>query len=151
MQGGSTLLAKMDLGGIWELHPVAEFSSLWLSEDVPNEGWVEQEIPGQWQELEIFSRYAGKMVYRRNFAFTPEQDRLYRLEIGGVFYKYRVYLNNYAIGGQRVIFILPTTTSPHICGKRTSSFGGESPGKGDDERTGRNRPFRRLSRTSGRV
>ena len=44
----------MDLGGTWELHPVAEFSSLWWSEEVPDEGWVEQEIPGQWQELEDF-------------------------------------------------------------------------------------------------
>src|SRR5690606_19888676 len=76
-RGGSVLLAKMDLDGVWELHPVAEFSSLWWSEDVPNEGWVEQELPGQWQELEAFSRYAGKMVYRRNFRFTPEPDRIY--------------------------------------------------------------------------
>ena len=98
------MLAKMDLDGVWELHPVAEFSSLWWSEDVPNEGWVEQELPGQWQELEAFSRYAGKMVYRRNFRFTPEPDRIYRLEIGGVFYKYRVYLNNFAIGGQEGYF-----------------------------------------------
>ncbi|NLW58849.1 MAG: hypothetical protein GX073_00680 [Firmicutes bacterium] len=97
-------MAKMDLDGVWELHPVAEFSSLWWSEDVPNEGWVEQELPGQWQELEAFSRYAGKMVYRRNFRFTPEPDRIYRLEIGGVFYKYRVYLNNFAIGGQEGYF-----------------------------------------------
>ncbi|NLC53752.1 MAG: hypothetical protein GX770_07280, partial [Firmicutes bacterium] len=127
------MLAKMDLGGIWELHPVAEFSSLWLSEDVPNEGWVEQEIPGQWQELEIFSRYAGKMVYRRNFAFTPEQDRLYRLEIGGVFYKYRVYLNNYAIGGQEGYFY-PSyyNITPYLREENQLLLEVESPGKKGD-------------------
>ena len=97
-------MAKFDLNGVWELHPVAEFSNLWWSEAVPEEGWVAQEIPAQWQEVEAFSQYAGKMVYRRNFSFSPEKDRIYRLEIGGVFYKYRVYLNKYALGGARVIF-----------------------------------------------
>lgn len=129
-QGGSILLAKMDLGGTWELHPVAEFSSLWWSEAVPNEGWVEQEIPGQWQELEVFSRYTGKMVYRRNFSFTPEKDRLYRLEVGGVFYKHRAFLNSYAIGGREGYFS-PTcyNITPYLREENQLLLEVESPGK----------------------
>lgn len=129
-------MAKMDLGGTWELHPVAEFSSLWWSEEVPNEGWVEQEIPGQWQELENFSGYAGKMVYRRNFNFTPEPDRIYRLEIGGVFYKYRVYLNNYAIGGQEGYFYPAYyNITPYLRAENQILLEVESPGEQGNEAT----------------
>ncbi len=98
------MLEKIDLNGTWELHPVAEFSSLWSSEAAPKEGWVTQEIPAQWQESGSFPNYAGKMVYRKSFAFSPKSDRVYRLEIGGIFYKYRVYLNNYALGGREGYF-----------------------------------------------
>nr|WP_231133430.1 glycoside hydrolase family 2 TIM barrel-domain containing protein [Capillibacterium thermochitinicola] len=129
-------MAKMDLGGIWELHPVAEFSRLWLSEEVPAEGWVQQEIPGQWQELKEFSGYAGKMVYRRNFRFTPEADRIYRLEIGGVFYKYRVYLNNYAIGGQEGYFYPSSyNITPYLREENQILLEVESPGKKGDGAT----------------
>lgn len=83
---------------------MAEFSGLWMSEAVPEEGWVRQELPAHWQENESFTHYSGKMVYRRNFTFSPQADRIYRLEVGGVFYKYRVYLNNYALGGREGYF-----------------------------------------------
>ncbi len=98
------MLEIMDLNGTWELHPVAEFSRLWLSEAAPEEGWVTQEIPAQWQEHDSFPSYAGKMLYRRHFAFSPQDGQLYRLEINGVFYKYRVYLNGYALGGTEGYF-----------------------------------------------
>ena len=75
-----------------------------MSEAVPEEGWVKQEIPAHWQENGAFTHYSGKMVYRRNFTFSPQADRIYRLEIGGVFYKYRAYLNNYALGGREGYF-----------------------------------------------
>lgn len=126
----------MDLDGTWELHPVAEFSSLWWSEEAPDEGWVQQEMPGQWQELDSFSRYAGKMVYRRNFSFVPEKDRIYRLAIGGVFYKYRVYLNNYALGGREGYFC-PTTfnITPYLRAENQLILEVESPGKNADGTT----------------
>lgn len=123
------MLAKFDLDGAWELHPVAEFSSLWWSETVPEEGWVTQELPAQWQELEAFSRYAGKMVYRRNFSFAPEKDRVYRLEIGGVFYKYRVYLNKYALGGREGYFYPATyNITPYLQAENQLILEVESPG-----------------------
>jgi len=128
------VLAKYDLDGAWELHPVAEFSSLWWSEAVPEEGWVTQEIPGQWQELKEFSCYAGKMVYRRNFSFAPEKDRVYRLEIGGVFYKYRVYLNKYALGGREGYFYPATfNITPYLQTENQLIIEVESPGPPADE------------------
>jgi beta-mannosidase len=132
------VLSKLDLDGTWELHPVAEFSSLWWSEAAPEEGWVAQEIPGQWQELKPFSRYSGKMVYRRCFSFTPEKDRLYRLEVGGVFYKYRVYLNNYALGGREGYFYPATyNITPYLKEENQLLLEVESPGRqGDDVLTG---------------
>ncbi len=98
------MLEITELNGTWELHPVAEFSRLWLSEAAPEEGWVTQEIPAQWQEHTSLSSYAGKMLYRRRFAFSPQDGQMYRLEINGVFYKYRVYLNSYALGGTEGYF-----------------------------------------------
>ncbi len=121
-------MAKFDLNGVWELHPVAEFSNLWWSEAVPEEGWVAQEIPAQWQEVEAFSQYAGKMVYRRNFSFSPEKDRIYRLEIGGVFYKYRVYLNKYALGGREGYFCPATyNITPYLQAENQLILEVESP------------------------
>jgi beta-mannosidase len=126
----------MDLDGTWELHPVAEFSSLWWSEEVPDEGWVQQQMPGQWQELEVFSRYTGKMVYRRTFSFVPEKDRIYRLAIGGVFYKYRAYLNGYALGGKEGYFCPATfNITPYLRAENQLLLEVESPGKNGDGTT----------------
>lgn len=93
-----------ELNGEWELHPVSEFSNLWLSVEAPAEGWTRQEIPAHWQEEPVFRNYSGKMIYRKSFPFTPESDKIYRLQVGGVFYRYRVYLNNFALGGARGYF-----------------------------------------------
>ena len=40
----------IELNGEWELHPVSEFSNLWISGEAPAEGWLTQEIPAHWQE-----------------------------------------------------------------------------------------------------
>ena len=57
----------IELNGAWELHPVSEFSSLWLSEEAPAEGWLTQEIPAHWQEHSELKEHSGKMIYRKTF------------------------------------------------------------------------------------
>src|SRR5690554_4185928 len=93
-----------DLSGEWQLHPVTEFSTLWVNANAPSEGWTMQRIPAHWQQTANFKNYSGKMVFRKEFSLTPEKDRLYRLEVGGVFYRYRLYLNNFALGGAKGYF-----------------------------------------------
>ncbi|NLW57033.1 MAG: hypothetical protein GX050_10560 [Firmicutes bacterium] len=124
------MLETFSLNGTWELHPVAEFSGLWMSEAVPEEGWVKQEIPAHWQENGAFTHYSGKMVYRRNFTFSPQADRIYRLEIGGVFYKYRAYLNNYALGGREGYFYPACfNITPYLKAENQLLLEVESPGR----------------------
>lgn len=96
-----------DLNGEWELHPVSEFSNLWLGEQAPAEGWIKQEIPAHWQEHPALQKHCGKMIYRKFFTFKPEKDYIYRLETGGVFYRFRVYLNKFALGERRAITFPP--------------------------------------------
>lgn len=93
-----------DLGGEWQLHPVTEFSTIWLNRNAPAQGWTVQNLPAHWQEEPVFKDYSGKMIFRKEFSIVPEQERLYRLEVGGVFYRYRVYLNNFALGGAKGYF-----------------------------------------------
>ncbi len=130
------MLERYSLNGTWELHPVAEFSGLWLSETVPEEGWVKQELPAHWQENEAFAHYSGKMVYRRTFPFSPQADRIYRLEIGGVFYKYRAYLNNYAIGGREGYFYPASfNITPYLKAENQLILEVESPGRQTEGKT----------------
>lgn len=93
-----------DLGGEWQLHPISEFSTLWLNNNAPAEGWTVQRIPAHWQEEPVFKDYSGKMIFKKEFSLEPKKDRLYRLEVGGVFYRYRLYLNNFALGGAKGYF-----------------------------------------------
>lgn len=95
----------IDLCGEWELHPVSEFSNLWLNEEAPAEGWVCQKIPAHWQEHPDLQEHSGKMIYRKAFSLNPMKDHIYRLQTGGIFYRFRAYLNRFALGSAEGYFL----------------------------------------------
>lgn len=96
---GAWLMANGTIiDGRWLMRPVTEYSEVWM-DDTVNDGWLSQEIPGHWQQITGLETYTGKMVYRKAFDMTPKPDRIYRLRINGVFYKYRVFLNRFCLGG----------------------------------------------------
>lgn len=121
-----------DLNGEWELHPVSEFSNLWLGEQAPAEGWIKQEIPAHWQEHPALQKHCGKMIYRKFFTFKPEKDHIYRLETGGVFYRFRVYLNKFALGGAEGYYVPASfNLTPYLREKNCLVLEVDSPGHGD--------------------
>lgn len=119
----------IELNGAWELHPVSEFSSLWLSEEAPAEGWLTQEIPAHWQEHPELKEHSGKMIYRKTFSLNPLADHIYRLQTGGVFYRFRAYLNRFALGGAEGYFYRGDfDLTPYLRGENTLVLEVDSPG-----------------------
>ncbi len=81
------------LDGVWQLLPVEEFKDRY-----PDEGWLEMEVPGHWQQHPDLEFYSGKVVYRRAFSFRRRRGKRYRLRLNGVFYRSSVYLNDQRLG-----------------------------------------------------
>jgi beta-mannosidase len=81
------------LDGRWQILPVGEFR-----ERYPEDGWLETEVPGHWQQLDQLQSYSGKVVYRKDFSFRRARGRRYRLRLNGVFYRSTVYLNDRRLG-----------------------------------------------------
>jgi beta-mannosidase len=81
------------LDGAWQILPVDEFR-----ERYPEDGWLDAQVPGHWQQREDLEHYAGKVVYRRDFSFRRARGKRYRLRLNGVFYRSRVYLNDRRLG-----------------------------------------------------
>ena len=94
------MLSKLDLDGTWELHPVAEFSSLWWSE-APEIG--SQEISMKIENP--FRVTPGK--YLPTLFILLEKDGS---PVSSGAFRIRVYLH-YALGDVRVIFTPPPTIS----------------------------------------
>ena len=121
-----------DLNGEWELHPVTEFSNLWLGEQAPAEGWIKQEIPAHWQEHPALREHSGKMIYRKSFTLKPLKEHIYRLETGGVFYRFRVYLNKFALGGAEGYYVPACfNLTPYLREENSLVLEVDSPGSED--------------------
>jgi beta-mannosidase len=86
-------MKSTSLDGTWELLPVGEFKDRY-----PEDGWLEVEVPGHWQQHEDLRSYAGKAVCRREFSFRRARGRRYHLRLHGVFYRSTVYLNGRRLG-----------------------------------------------------
>jgi|LFRM01.1.fsa_nt_gb beta-mannosidase len=124
----------IELNGEWELHPVSEFSNLWISGEAPAEGWLTQEIPAHWQEHPDLKEHSGKMIYRKTFSLDPLPDHIYRLQTGGVFYRFRAYLNRFALGGAEGYFLRGDfDLTPYLRGENTLVLEVDSPG--DEDKT----------------
>ncbi|NLZ43992.1 MAG: hypothetical protein GX894_03970, partial [Clostridia bacterium] len=122
----------IELNGEWELHPVSEFSNLWLSEEAPAEGWLTQKIPAHWQEHPELKEHSGKMIYRKTFSLNPLEDHFYRLQTGGVFYRFRAYLNRFALGSAEGYFCRGDfDLTPYLRGENTLVLEVDSPGNED--------------------
>jgi len=91
---------ELDLSGAWELKPVERFDG-----DYQRGTWYKQVIPGHWQEIPELKNYSGRMVYRRAFNFSKEQDKRYWLRLKGVFYWCAVYLNGFRLGANQGYFV----------------------------------------------
>lgn len=87
------------LDGRWQILPVGEFR-----ERYPEDGWLETEVPGHWQQHEELQSYSGKVVYRKEFSFRRARGQRYRLRLNGVFYRSRVYLNDRRLGDNEGYF-----------------------------------------------
>lgn len=81
------------LSGLWQLRPVDAFAEAYP----PLDGWHEQELPAQWQQLPALETHTGKVVYRKAFT-APADARRRWLKLHGVFYRYRVRLNGVLVG-----------------------------------------------------
>ncbi|HHU82906.1 MAG TPA: hypothetical protein GXZ26_07875 [Firmicutes bacterium] len=122
----------IELNGEWELHPVSEFSNLWLSEEAPAEGWLTQKIPAHWQEHPELKEHSGKMIYRKIFTLNPLADHIYRLQTGGVFYRFQAYLNRFALGSAEGYFLRGDfDLTPYLRGENTLVLEVDSPGSED--------------------
>ena len=62
--------------------------------------WTPIRVPGHWQLEDAFVAYEGLVLYRCRFAWRPdEQERMFALRFGGVYYSARVWLNATYLGG----------------------------------------------------
>ncbi|HEY6674112.1 MAG TPA: sugar-binding domain-containing protein [Rubrobacteraceae bacterium] len=62
--------------------------------------WTPIRVPGHWQLEDAFVAYEGLVLYRCRFAWRPEeQERMFALRFGGVYYSARVWLNGTYLGG----------------------------------------------------
>ena len=86
------------LNGTWDLLPVATFQQGAYAADTA--AWLKQELPAHWQQHPYFANYAGRMVYRRQFAAPPAAGPTARhwLRINGAFYWSHPYLNGVDLG-----------------------------------------------------
>jgi beta-mannosidase len=91
---------ELELSGLWELKPVGHFDGSYQSGH-----WFRQELPGHWQELAELRNYSGRMLYRKNFHFSPEKNRRYWLKLNGVFYWTAAYLNGARLGASQGYFV----------------------------------------------
>ncbi|MCJ7621120.1 MAG: glycoside hydrolase, partial [Anaerolineae bacterium] len=87
------------LNGRWHILPVDEFRDRY-----PEEGWLEVEVPGHWQQHEGLHSYVGKVVYRTSFPFRRAPGKRYRLRLNGVFYRSTVHLNDRRLGDNEGYF-----------------------------------------------
>src|SRR5215212_27792 len=55
------------LDGTWQLRPTDTFRQGFYPLD--DATWLEQDLPAHWQQHPLLESYAGKLVYRRRFAF----------------------------------------------------------------------------------
>jgi len=86
-------MEKISLNGTWQLLPVEKFK-----EEYPKEGWLSMEVPSHWQEHQELEEHAGKVVYRKKFAFQKRRRKRYRLRLNGIFYWSTVFLNGHLLG-----------------------------------------------------
>ena len=62
--------------------------------------WTPIRVPGHWQLEDAFVAYEGFVLYRCRFEWRPdEQERMFALRFGGVYYSARVWLNGTYLGG----------------------------------------------------
>jgi beta-mannosidase len=97
---------RVVLDGTWQLLPVHQFRQGFYPFD--SSAWVEQAVPSHWQQHPLFERYAGRMVYCKQFtlpdlAKTPNDAPLARqerwwLRLEGIFYWSQTYLNAVDLG-----------------------------------------------------
>lgn len=87
------------LGGLWELVPVERFDGRY--------DWnraLTQDVPSHWQQHTKLAGYAGKVVYRRRFDWSPTGGARTRLTLPGVFYWSTVRLNGVTLGAHEGYF-----------------------------------------------
>src|SRR5262249_34373044 len=91
------------LDGTWQLRPTDTFRQGFYPLD--DETWLEQELPGHWQQPPLLERYTGKMVYRKRFPLTFERSNVqtfersrFWLRLNGVFYWSQPYFNGVDLG-----------------------------------------------------
>lgn len=98
------MLDKLALNGRWQLRPVDAFSDALRRQALATDGadsaadWLTQELPAHWQQLPELEHYAGKVLYRRRFAFSRQAGASYRLRLNGVFYWSTIWLNGVKVG-----------------------------------------------------
>ncbi len=65
----------MTLDGTWDLLPTEEFAQGYYPLD--DQAWLTQELPAHWQQHPLLEYYAGKMVYRRRFAYAGNDSGVF--------------------------------------------------------------------------
>ncbi|MCB9476981.1 MAG: glycoside hydrolase [Deltaproteobacteria bacterium] len=93
--------ARKELGGPWQLAPVASFAGPGGYGDV---AWLSQEIPAHWQEHPELTTHVGKVAYRKTFDFKRARGKRTRLVLPGVFYYCTTYLNGTRLGDHEGFF-----------------------------------------------
>lgn len=104
MKEAESVPDRIDLSGVWELKAVERFDHAYR-ENSDTTGWLKQELPAHWQQIPELEHYAGKVVYRRRFAFSPLPGRTWRLRLNGVFYWSTVWLNGRQVGANEGYFM----------------------------------------------
>ncbi|HEU4847810.1 MAG TPA: beta galactosidase jelly roll domain-containing protein, partial [Rubrobacteraceae bacterium] len=62
--------------------------------------WTSIRVPSHWQLEDAFAAYEGLVLYRCRFAWrSDEQEMMFALRFGGVYYSARVWLNGTYLGG----------------------------------------------------
>ena len=93
------MMERFDLSGAWELLPVAQFDGKYEGRN-----WLAAQVPGHVQQVAGLEGYAGKVVYRKRFDFSPRPGRRYFLRLNGAFYWSIAYLNGTRLGANEGYF-----------------------------------------------
>lgn len=92
------------LDGSWQLLPVEAFRQGFYTSN-PS-AWLEQELPAHWQQHPLLERYAGNMVYRKQFAADqPAGGQRIWLRLNGLFYWSQAYFNGVDLGRHAGYFV----------------------------------------------
>jgi beta-mannosidase len=92
---------SISLAGTWRATENLGLQSRAGQPGYDDTGWTAVPVPGHWQQAASLARFAGRLLYRRAFAWNgdpPGAGEVCRLRFDGLFYYAKVWFNGSFVG-----------------------------------------------------